>query len=175
MISTFINWKELSKIQKRLGWLINEVLKRKVKAETHTSIFHENKEMTNSKEIAETMSEFYKSAAVNKIKQLNSKMNFERFLNPKEKRKDTFKLKEITIANTWLIIRSIAPKKSSGFDGVPSKLLHDSANYLAAPLNAIINQSFREGKFPTKLKLSKLNPCHKRGPWLQPDSNKLFQ
>ena len=100
--------------------------------------------------------------AVNKIKELNSKMDFAQFLNPNEKRINKFKLEEVSRELTWTLLKSIPAKSSSGFDNVPSKLMNNSANFLAAPLTSIINKSFLEGKFPSMLKLSKINPVDKR-------------
>ena len=147
----------------KMTWdIINDVLKRKSKIDSHNSISYENKEITDSKEISNIMSEYYKHAAVNKIKELNSKMDFAQFLNPNEKRINKFKLEEVSRELTWTLLKSIPAKSSSGFDNVPSKLMNNSANFLAAPLTSIINKSFKEGKFPSMLKMSKINPVDKR-------------
>lgn len=50
-------------------------------------------------------------------------MNFEKFLSDEDKRTNKFKLEPLSIEKTWLTIRSIVPKSSSGFDSVPSKLM----------------------------------------------------
>ncbi|KAG8250170.1 hypothetical protein J6590_108324 [Homalodisca vitripennis] len=61
------------------------------------------------------------------------------------------------------VIQTLKPKLSCGIDEVPSKAVKHCANQLAAPLVTIINKSFDNGHFPSKLKLSKVYPKHKKG------------
>ena len=89
-----------AKDSKKTWTLINEILQRKSKNEVFSSIFHEGNELTDSKEITEVMAHYYKYAAVKRIDELKSNMNFEQFLNPKEERENKFKLKEISIEDT---------------------------------------------------------------------------
>lgn len=152
------------KDSKKTWQIIGEVLNRKPKSEKNTKIIHENKTLVNDLEIASTLSDYYKHAATNKIKELKSDMNFQKFLNPLEKKIDKFKLKNISKEDTWFYIKSITPKPSYGFDGVPSKLLNLAAPVLVSPLTTIINKCFSSGKFPEKLKLSKITPVLKKEP-----------
>ena len=147
----------------RLIWtVIKEVLNRKSKDETHKSIMHNNIEVTNKLEIANCFSEHYKNAAVDKIKALNSSMNFEQFLNKEEEMKNTFQLKEISRMETWFYIKSVKPKNSQGFDGIPSRLMNLAANMLVVPMTHIINKCFKDGSFPNALKTAKICPIDKK-------------
>ena len=92
------------------------------------------------------------------IKRENYKIRNETERQQKRNTKYTVTSKE----NTWRIIKSINPKKSSGFDGIPSKLIHISAAALVTPLNAIINKGFESGNFPKTLKLAKISPIDKK-------------
>ena len=156
--------KKAGKDSKKTWQIIGEVLNRKQKSGKHTKITHNNNTMTDDHEIARTLSDYYKHAAVNKIKELKSDMNFQKFLNPMDKRANKFGLKNIRKEDTWFYIKSITPKPSSGFDGVPSKLLNAAASILVSPLTIIINKCFSSGKFPEKLKLSKITPVLKKEP-----------
>ena len=90
------------------------------------------------------------------------KYDYKTFLDPNDKQSDTFTLKNISKEKTWKLIKSLSPKKSSGFDEVPSKLINISAASLAAPLNMIINKAFDTGQFPKTLKLAKISPIDKK-------------
>ena len=61
------------------------------------------------------------------------------------------------------IITKLKCKKSSGSDGISSKLLKICAPYLVIPLSHIINLSFTTGKIPDKMKQAKVIPVHKAG------------
>ena len=156
----FINKLKIAENDPKKTWkVINEALQRKPKGENHQKIIHDDKKITDSAEIADILSQYYKFTAIDKIKKLKSEMNFEKFLSDEDKRTNKFKLEPLSIEKTWLTIRSIVPKSSSGFDGM---LMYNDANWLAAPLQMIINKCFKEGMFPTMLKLAKIHPVDKR-------------
>ena len=156
--------KKAGKDSKKTWQIIGEVLNRQPKSGKHSKITHNNKTMVDDHEIASTLSDYYKHAAINKIKDLKSDMNFQKFLNPLDKKVDKFSLKNIRKIDTWFYIKSITPKPSHGFDGVPSKLLNAAASTLVSPLTIIINKCFSSGQFPEKLKLSKITPVLKKEP-----------
>jgi hypothetical protein len=60
-------------------------------------------------------------------------------------------------------IKSLKSKNSSGFDGVPSKVVKHCESELIYPLTNIINKSFAQGKFPNNLKTAKVYPKFKQG------------
>ena len=67
-------------------------------------------------------------------------MKFERFLSEEDKRSDIFRLRPVSLAETWSYMKSIPPKASSGTDGIPAKLLHFADTTLVRPLQIIINK-----------------------------------
>jgi hypothetical protein len=154
------------KNSKKVWECINKLIGRTNKKESTTEIIHENRAVSNNEEVANIFCEFFRTAAINKIndsqKNQEHKYDFNTFLDPNDKQSNTFTLKNISKENTWKIIKSISPKKSSGFDGIPSKLINISAAALATPLNLIINRGFESGKFPKTLKLAKISPIDKK-------------
>ena len=158
--------KKAGKDSKKVWVCINKLIGRNSKKEPSASIIHENRVVTNNDEAANIFCEFFRSAAVNKItksqKNYENKYDFNTFLDPKDKQSNTFTLKCISKENTWKIIKSLSPKKSSGFDEIPSKLINISAAVLATPLNLIINRAFESGQFPKTLKLAKICPIDKK-------------
>ena len=157
--------KKAGKDSKKVWECINKLIGRNTKKETSTSIIHDNRVVTNNEEIANIFCEYFRSAAVNKItksqEKQENKYDFNTFLDPKDKQSNTFTLKNISKENTWRLIKSISPKKSSGFDEIPSKLINISAAALATPLNLIINKAFESGQFPKTLKIAKISPIDK--------------
>ena len=59
------------------------------------------------------------------------------------------------------IIYNLAPKSSSGCDGISSKLLKVIAPVIIKPLTLLINQVLNTGTFPDKLKIAKVIPIFK--------------
>ena len=147
----------------KLTWeIIKEALNRKSKSEKYTSIIYNGKEITDDLETANIFSQFYKNTAVDKIKMLDSKMQFEQFLNKDDKMTNTFNLQNVSRRDTWFLIKQVPPKNSHGFDGISSKLMNIGASKLVIPMTTIINKCFNTGSFPQKLKTSKINPIHKK-------------
>lgn len=60
-------------------------------------------------------------------------------------------------------IKSMKPKTSAGIDEISTKFLKICATSLVNPLTDIINKSFLQGVFPSKLKSAKVYPKFKNG------------
>uniref|UniRef100_A0A1B6LII1 Reverse transcriptase domain-containing protein n=1 Tax=Graphocephala atropunctata TaxID=36148 RepID=A0A1B6LII1_9HEMI len=61
------------------------------------------------------------------------------------------------------IINSLKPKSSAGLDEMSSNIVIYCCEEFIVPLQHIINLSFQSGEFPTKLKIAKIHPLHKKG------------
>ena len=152
-----------NKNSKQMWRIINEILQRKSKTDNMDKITHNGKDITNKKEIAEILSNYYKHAAVDKINKINSKNNYKEFLDIGDKRNNTFNLRPMEKGEVWSLIKNIKPKCSAGFDNVATKVMVNGAQALLLPLTAIINKCFQKGQFPKKLKTSKICPIFKKG------------
>ena len=102
---------------------------------------------------------FFSNVATNLISQLplvdfDSKISFNL---------SSMFLKPVSATEIFNIINSLRNSKSSGIDEISSNLLRNCAKELCAPLCYIINNSFREGIFPSKLKMSLVKPLFKKG------------
>lgn len=60
-----------------------------------------------------------------------------------------------------MVIRKFGSKHSYGLDEVPGSLLSKCTDFISGPLAYIINRSFSEGIFPSKLKAAKIIPIYK--------------
>ena len=60
------------------------------------------------------------------------------------------------------VLKALKGKKSHGFDGISSEVLKLGAEALAEPLAFIINYSILTGTYPTRWKISKVIPLHKK-------------
>ena len=149
------------KNSKQVWKTINEILKRQKNNDPISKIIHEKTEITNSKVISETLSNYYKNAALEKINKIKSKKTFTDFLDPSEKMED-FKLEKVTKMDTWRYIKTTKPKTSAGPDQITSKLVNMAAPSLVVPLTLIINSCFDQGTFPNSLKTAKITPILKK-------------
>ena len=71
-----------------------------------------------------------------------------------------FPITETEVVNT---IMTLKPNKSPGFDDIPSELLKLSINHISKVLQHIFNASFENGIFPSRMKIAKVIPIHKKG------------
>ena len=60
------------------------------------------------------------------------------------------------------IIKSIDSSKAVGPNSIPPKVLSKIAPIISGVLAKIINTSLNTAKFPTKMKICKINPVHKK-------------
>ena len=56
------------------------------------------------------------------------------------------------------LLLKINSRKSCGYDGIPPRLVKESANAIAGPIAAIMNHSIRTGQYPSRLKLGQVTP-----------------
>ena len=68
----------------------------------------------------------------------------------------------VTCDEVISVIHKFAPKKSAGHDLISTNLLKEISPLIAEPLSLIINQSLSTGIFPSKLKIAKVIPLHKK-------------
>ena len=68
------------------------------------------------------------------------------------------------------IIRSIKPKKSTDINDVSMFIISYCAERISTPLTHIYNLSISNGKFPERMKTSKVIILHKSGPTDEPDN-----
>jgi len=61
------------------------------------------------------------------------------------------------------IVSSLKNKTSSGFDDIPVTVVRKCIATIAEPIVALINCSFRTGRFPDQLKIAKVYPVFKDG------------
>ena len=60
------------------------------------------------------------------------------------------------------LLLKINSRKSCGYDGIPPRLVKESANAIAGPIAAIMNHSIRTGQYPSRLKLGQVTPLFKK-------------
>ena len=61
------------------------------------------------------------------------------------------------------LLLKINSRKSCGYDGIPPRLVKESANAIAGPIAAIMNHSIRTGQYPSGLKSGQVTPLFKKG------------
>ena len=60
------------------------------------------------------------------------------------------------------MLKEVNPKKVSGFDKIPQKLVKLAAGVLAAPLAKTINSSISKGVFPNEAKIALVSPLDRK-------------
>ena len=68
------------------------------------------------------------------------------------------------------IIDLLNPTEVCGLYSIPIKLLKMLSKQISILVNDLINSSLATGTFPTKLKVSKVNPLHKKGSNIDPNN-----
>ena len=76
---------------------------------------------------------------------------------------DSFFINPTTTNEILTLISQLDSDKSSGIYNFPIKLVKLAGAHIASPLQQIINDSFLNGCFPSKLKIQKIIPLFKSG------------
>ena len=59
-------------------------------------------------------------------------------------------------------IKELNPKKATGYDAIPPKILKDSVRIIKEPLTQLFNTSVNETFFPCDLKYANVTPTYKK-------------
>jgi hypothetical protein len=78
-----------------------------------------------------------------------------------ERNNNLFFLSPTTPPEIYSTIMSLSSTKAAGEDEVPCYLLKTVAEFIAIPLCDVINASFEQGVYPSKLKIAKIIPLFK--------------
>ena len=144
--------------------VINEILNRKKdKQSTKTNSFlHNNKEITDNKEIANQFNNFFATVGKNladKIPKSNKKpLDFMTALGNQESTIFVEPVVEPELNKELSSLKSSA----AGHDGLHPSVIKKCPDLLSTPLLHIFNRSFEQGIFPDKLKLALVTPIYKK-------------
>ena len=142
---------------------INSILSRTKRKNKFPQIFVDgNSFITNKSTIVNKFNSFFANIGPNLSSKINMPVNknFKNYLKLKHTYNFSFENINTDIINN--IIDSLAPKSSSGHDGISTKLLKTVKNSLLTPITIIVNQMINTGIFPDNLKIAKVNPVYKK-------------
>ena len=83
----------------------------------------------------------------------------EKFLSAKT----AFEFREVSPSEIMIYLKKFNPRKATGYDNIPCKLLRLAHQELASPLAFIINASISQNTFPDNMKCAEVNPIFKKG------------
>ena len=148
---------------KKVWQVINEAMNRKQKVESgKIQLIKDGQLITNDYEVASCFNDFYINFGPELAKTVpKADVPVDQLLKTISKPNDQFSFRDMSCAEITEIISSLKPKTSSSADKIPNKLILEIKAYIANIFTYIINKSFKEGKFPTVLKIAKLIPLFK--------------
>ena len=140
--------------------VLNEVIGKR-KSTTNCMIFNIKNAPSNDKQlISNSFCDYFTNLGqkcASKIKTATTP--FSNFL--KGNHSNSLFLNPTTPEDIVAIICSLKSKRSSGHDGISSKLVKDLKDALASPISTIINNSLTTGYVPDMAKLAKVIPIYK--------------
>ncbi|XP_068741900.1 uncharacterized protein [Montipora capricornis] len=154
---------EANKGNLRKTWnLINELTSRHSdKTSNILEIKADNKIVSNSVDIAETINEHFTNIAQVLAEDIPGvDVNPEVYLETTDK---SFSLQTPSSDIVLNILKKIVDKKATGLDKIPSKLLKTAAGIIVPSLTAIFSKSILTGIYPSEWKMAKVNPVFKKG------------
>ena len=76
----------------------------------------------------------------------------------------------IELNGVYNLLVNINPHKATGPDGIPSRLLKETAYQMAPLLTFIFQSSLDQGKLPSDWKLTNITPLYKKGSRTDPSN-----
>ena len=164
-VNLFNNYKSNTK---KLWHAINSLTKNKTRHAKISNIIMNGKNLINPSDISEGFNKFFTSAAIDLEKNLPmSQANPKSYLPPRNP--CSMEIPQTNISEITQVIKSLKNKKCRVTDFSPSVLKRNS-HLIAQPLSSLLNQSFRQGKFPNKLKRAHVIPLYKKGAKSDPNN-----
>ena len=129
-----------------------------------TKINTDNKSIELPDEIAKAFNDFFIHVVENSDnKQVDRNRSNElltKTSNAEYKEMKVIPITEYEVLNTILALKT---KKSSGYDGISSRILKHCATIISKPLLHICNSSLTKGNFTDRCKYALVLPRHKKG------------
>ena len=134
---------------------------RKTTNDSPTIISLEGHTVTDPRTIANTFNSFFRSVAAKVQSEVPfSYKSFSEYLPPPNQ--ESFFISPCTKEEIIEIILSFKPKKSTGPNSIPTKILRLLTDDISEHLSIVFNTSFATGIFPEKMKVAKVIPIHKK-------------
>ena len=73
-----------------------------------------------------------------------------------------FNFSTVTSESIEKHLKSVNPKKATGYDNIPPKILKCSANIICKPISKIVNNMINTNLFPNSLKMAQVTPVFKK-------------
>ena len=145
---------------------INQLVNKRSKTTNVSSLQEDNKILTSSDEIAESMNQYFCTIGQKLSEKIphaeNPLLRGDISLN---KNSNRFQFRAITPADLMKAMQNIKVSKSFGTDGISSYFfLKIGMPVLAPVLSTIFNKSISEGLFPNNWKVARVSPIYKEGP-----------
>ena len=83
-------------------------------------------------------------------------------INTKQTSTWSFSISPVNETQVQKLLSQVDPKKSTGYDNFPSKLLKVISHTIAPSMTSLINHSINSHVFPAGLKYAELSPIHKK-------------
>ena len=158
--STFAKYKS----DMRNTWkTINEIISRKNNKKCFPKSFNiNNKETTNTLEIANACNMFFTNICTNLVNNItySGDKNVKHYL--KENLNCKFTLNNVDKLIVQKTIDNLLSKNSTGIDSISTTLLKQIAPKIIKSLTLFLNKVFSTGIFPEKLKVAKVIPLFKK-------------
>ena len=74
----------------------------------------------------------------------------------------SFSFQRVTSEDVFKILNKLNPRKATGYDNIPPKLLRICARSICAPLAELVNMSLTQCVFPDALKYANVSPIYKK-------------
>ena len=141
--------------------IVKDILCKQGKHEVPGKIVHDNKEITNSEDIANAYNTYFVNVGLNQAKMINKDgTNFTQYLN--EPSNTSIFLKPTDYIEILNVVRLLKNSHSSGHDEISTFLLKKIIGSILTPLVHICNLSLMTGVFPSSFKLARVIPVHKK-------------
>ena len=132
-------------------------------SESINCILYEGKNLTDPKKIANSFNTYFSTIADDLLskKKYNGNKTYAEYL--KRPLSNSFVFRPCDKIEIELLISEININKSTGPNGIPTKILHLIKSIISEPLSKIYNTSITTGQYIEKLKLAKTIPTFKKG------------
>ena len=140
---------------------INQILNRKQMCQEINAVKTQNGEISDPTELAECFNNYFINVGPDIAKTIDkSDRNFMGYITKATSKLNFQAVSESTVQRLLL---SLNPRKSTGIDKIPAKIIRVASPVVANSLTKIFNRAISNESFPSEWKQARVVPLHKKG------------
>ncbi len=141
---------------------VNKILNRKQESREINCLETQRGQISHPAELAECFNNYFTDIGPDIAKNIDSgDRNFKDYITTTS---SSFNFQTVSESNVYRLLLSLNPRKSTGIDKIPAKIIRIAAPVITNSLTKIFNMAIISATVPSEWKIARVTPIFKNGP-----------